>query len=167
MRKPVVPARGVPARAKSSRLARWRQSLANGVMLGVEGVAGLGCLAGAPLLAATGKWAAGAVLGVVALGIFLRFAARKHVAASVAAQPPASPWLIGGVALLSAAETALLVEATGLPVRYGQPDFSQWNWLWVLAAFAAFHALQSRWLARRKPGAAPASASHTDDTRPI
>lgn len=165
MRKPLLPTGfSAAATAKPSRLARWRQTLASGLMVVVEGGAGVAALVGAPLLAVMGKWAAAAVLGALALGIFLRFAARKRPAAPAAARPALAAWQSAAVALLSAAEVALLVEATGLPVRHGQPDFSQWNWLLVLAAFAALYVAQRRWLARRKVPAP--SASHPDDTRP-
>jgi len=49
-------------------------------------------------------------------------------------------------ALVSAVEVAVLVEATKLPVRHDQPDFTQANWLLVLLAWGVAYTLQARWL---------------------
>ncbi|WOI46274.1 hypothetical protein [Acidovorax sp. BLS4] len=142
--RPVAQARATPL----SWIARLKAGVASSLQVAAECGVGLLSLAGVPVMVFTGKLFAAAVLAVIALGVFLRFAARRGTPGS-AATPPAPLWLSAAVALLTALEVALAVEATGLPVRHGQPGFSQGNWLWVLMAFAGLFWGQRRWLNRR------------------
>lgn len=136
--------------------ARIKATLGVVAELGV-GIASLG---GALVTTATGKLAATAILIALALGVFLRFVARRGKQARQGlARPPA--WIGCTAALAAVVETAFLVEATGLPVRHDQPGFAPWNWGWVLAAVAALFWLQRHWLHQRWRGAKgqPAAAS--------
>ncbi len=123
---------------------------------------GIASLSGALVTAATGKLAATAILIALALGVFLRLAARRSTQARQAlARPPA--WISCVATLAAVLETAFLVEATGLPVRHEQPGFAPWNWGWVLAAVAALFWLQRHWLRQGWLGAqgqSAAGASH-------
>lgn len=123
---------------------------------------GIASLSGAMVTAATGKLAATAILIALALGVFLRLAARRSTRAQQAlARPPA--WISCVATLAAVLETAFLVEATGLPVRHDQPGFAPWNWGWVLAAVAALFWLQRHWLRQHWLGAqgqSAAGASH-------
>jgi len=144
--------------------ARVKASMAAGLRVAVELGLGIASLSGAVVTAATGKLAATAILITLALGVFLRFAARRSTQARQAlARPPA--W-IGCVAALAAVlEVAFLVEATGLPVRHDQPGFEPWNWGWVLAAVAALYWLQRHWLLQRWLGAQGQPAADSSSPR--
>jgi hypothetical protein len=99
-------------------------------------------LSGATVAAVFGRLFIAVFLGGIALGFFLRLSGRRgptprHI------DPPSLAFRFG-VGALSFVETAALVEATNLPVRYGQPEFAQSNWLLVIAVFAATYLLQIR-----------------------
>jgi len=78
----------------------------------------------------------------VALGFFLRLAGRRR--AQTMAPPPVPIWGRAASAALAVAEVALLVEATNLPVRFGQSGFEPWHWALVCAALLVAHALNLR-----------------------
>ena len=134
-----------PSPPKLSMLGRLKQNAGEAAGAFLEGLAGLGALIGAPVAAVFGKLFLAVILGAVALGVFLRFAGRRRGGAPMpAVVTPAWVHVLAGLA--SAIEVAVLVEATKLPVRHDQPDFTQANWLLVLLAWGIAYALQKKWL---------------------
>lgn len=119
-------------------------------------------LAGIPVALIVGKMFLAVILAVVALGVVLRISGRRKSGTRAALPQPAPIWHLLTAGLLSLVEVALLVEATGLPVRYDQPQFTQWNWLLVILALGLAFGLQ-RWALRRVfpggPRAADADAN--------
>lgn len=97
---------------------------------------------GAAVVAFLGKLMMAVVLAALALGFFLRFKGRRGLPAAPAPRP--APWQRAACAALAAVETAVLVEATHLPVRFDQPGFAHWHWALVLAAVAVAYALHMR-----------------------
>jgi len=55
------------------RRARWGESLGDGALVAVEGLANLGVWGGAGFAVAMGKFMLGGALAVLGLGVFLRF----------------------------------------------------------------------------------------------
>lgn len=99
-------------------------------------------LSGATAAAVFGRLFIAIFLGGIALGFFLRLSGRRGPTPKRVEPPSLALRLVIGT--LSIVETAALVEATNLPVRYGQPDFAQGNWLLVIAVFVATYLLQIR-----------------------
>ena len=99
-------------------------------------------LSGATVAAVFGRLLIAVVLGGIAVGFFLRLSGRRGPNPRRAEPPSLALRLVIGA--LSIVETAALVEATNLPVRYGQPEFAQGNWWLVIAVFAAAYLLQIR-----------------------
>ncbi|QTD45425.1 hypothetical protein [Ottowia testudinis] len=145
-----------PAAPKPSSIQRAKQGAAEVIGAAIEGLAGLGAMVGAPVAALLGKLFLAAILGAVALGVFLRFAGRQRKGEPAPVKIPTPAWVRALAGLASAIEVALLVEATKLPVRHDQPGFTQANWLLVLLAWGVACALQTSWLgaavARRRRG---------------
>lgn len=112
------------------------------VTLEVAGLAASSC--GAAITLFFGKLFAAAILGVLALGIFLRLTGRRRPPPADA--PVTSPWLQLACALLSLLEVAGLAEASNLPVRFNQPDFEKSNWLLVVVALLVIYFIQLRFL---------------------
>lgn len=52
---------------------RWGESLGDGALLAVEGLANLGVWSGAAIAAAMGKFMLGGAMAALGLGVFLRF----------------------------------------------------------------------------------------------
>ncbi|MDA8523279.1 hypothetical protein [Acidovorax sp. NCPPB 4044] len=151
----------LPARTSGNegRRARIGSVLAEGVQV----VAGGGALFSASAALALGKVALAALLALVGFGICVRLARhRRAVACTVPAVAPGRAVALSvAAAVLAVLESALLVEATGLPVRHDQPGFEPSNWAWVLGALAVLfwgqRALLLRWARHR--GAAAAGAT--------
>ncbi|SFD74479.1 hypothetical protein SAMN04489710_105303 [Paracidovorax konjaci] len=149
----------VRASASGGRRARIASALAEGVQI----VAGGGALFSASAALAVGKVALAGLLALVGLGICVRLARHRRAAAGTvpAVAPGRAAALSVAAALLAVLEAALLVEATGLPVRHGQPGFEPSNWAWVLGALAVLfwgqRALLLRW-ARHRGAAATGAA---------
>ena len=149
-------------------LGTVKRSVKTGIVFALEGAVALSSAVGAPIAIAFGKLFLAAILGALALGISLRFAGRKVQSVSV---PMPTPWWVFSCsALLSLIETAALVEATNLPVRFDQPGFDKSNWLLVLLALAVAFAFQlmlfkrvgrrtSRMTALTNPSSEPSSAA--------
>ena len=137
---------GASAAPKPSSVKRFKLGVAEVIGATVEGLAGLGALIGAPVAMVLGKLFLAVILGAVALGVFLRFANRQRRGAPTPVKIATPAWVHAVAALASAVEVAVLVEATKLPVRHDQPDFTQANWLLVLLAWGVAHTLQTRWL---------------------
>ncbi|WP_026432739.1 hypothetical protein [Paracidovorax oryzae] len=116
---------------------RWAR-IGTVLLEGVQAFAGGGALLSVPVALAMGKVALAVVLGLAGIGICVRLARHRRAAAGRAPTVPQElrAALTAAAAVLAVAETALLAEATGLPVRYGQPGFAPSNWAWVLAALA-------------------------------
>lgn len=137
---------GASAAPKPSSVKRFKHGVAEVIGATVEGLAGLGALIGAPVAMVLGKLFLAVILGAVALGVFLRFAGRQRRGAPTPVKIATPAWVHAVATLASAVEVAVLVEATKLPVRHDQPDFTQANWLLVLLAWGVAYALQTRWL---------------------
>lgn len=137
---------GASAAPKPSSVKRFKLGVAEVIGATVEGLAGLGALIGAPVAMVLGKLFLAVILGAVALGVFLRFANRQRRGAPTPVKIATPAWVHAVAALASAVEVAVLVEATKLPVRHDQPDFTQANWLLVLLAWGVAYTLQTRWL---------------------
>ncbi len=137
-------------------LARAKATVQGGVLLVAEAAGTLCSAAGVPIAAVTGKVYLAVLLALFGLGCGLRFVRlRRRLlqppvhGAAVAKAPSAPAWLTPAVGLLSAAEVALLVEATRLPVRADQPGFDTANWWWVLAGLTVLFWVQRGWLGER------------------
>ena len=117
-------------------------------------LAGIGLsLSGATAAIVFGKLLLAVILGSVTLGIFLRFAARRAKRLSPSAQTHG--WIRPVSAILTVVEAAVLVEATGLPVRFSQPGFEAYHWIYVLLFLGVAYRLQARLLSamsRRRDG---------------
>ncbi|OGB19339.1 MAG: hypothetical protein A2W72_20830 [Burkholderiales bacterium RIFCSPLOWO2_12_67_14] len=112
-----------------------------------DAFAGMLSLAGIPVALFFGKLFLAAILAGVVCGVVLRLRRRRPATqADTTRRLPlwSSPGLLG----LSVVEVAFLVEATKLPVRTDQPDFSQTNWLLVLLAVGVAYFLQRAWFRR-------------------
>ncbi len=121
-----------------------RQRFAAVLELLVEIVGLIGAFAGTAVALFLGKLFAAAVLAGVTTGIVLRIAGRRGLPRTSVA-PPSPAWR-ALCAALSLVETALLVEASNLPVRVTQPGFEKSNWLLVIAALIVLYVLQMRLL---------------------
>lgn len=105
---------------------------------------------GASVVAFLGKVMLAVVLFALALGFFLRLSGRRKVTAAPKAKSPA--WTRPASAVLAAVETAALVEATDLPVRFHQVGFEPWHWALVLVSLCIAYALHMRLFAVVIPG---------------
>lgn len=107
-----------------------------------------------PVALAMGKVALAMVMGLAGIGICVRLARHRRAAAGMAPDVPLGlrAGATAAAAVLAVAETVLLAEATGLPVRYGQPGFAPSNWAWVLAALAVLFWGQRKLLLELGPG---------------
>ena len=109
-------------------------------------------LSGATVAAIFGRLIPAVVLGAIALGFVLRRSARR-VEPRPGARPAKPRWVSPASALLALVEAAVLVEATHLPVRFDQPGFEPYHWVWVLVCVGAAYLVQDRLLcalARRR-----------------
>lgn len=117
-------------------------------------LAGIGLsLSGATAAIVFGKLLLAVILGSVTLGIFLRFAGRRAKRVSPAVQTPG--WIRPVSAILTVVEAAALVEAADLPVRFNQPGFEAYHWIYVLLFLGVAYRLQARLLSamsRRRDG---------------
>jgi hypothetical protein len=115
-------------------------------------VAGLAIsLSGATLAAVFGKFVIAVILGAITLGFFLRVTSRR-AKVQAAAQPTPS-WVRLASAALATVETAVLVEATNLPVRFSQQGFEFKHWVLVGLVLATAYMVQVKILgaiARRR-----------------
>ncbi len=119
-------------------LARIRQSLADHLELLLDAAGLAASFTGATAAAIFGRLMLALLLGAVVLGFYLRLARRRR-------KPPPQPvahWVYGACGLLSAIEAGVLVEATDLPVRFGQEGFAMHHWLLVLLAFSVAFMVQ-------------------------
>ncbi|MGE0331996.1 MAG: hypothetical protein AB7P37_15060 [Ramlibacter sp.] len=123
-----------------SKLAALRRSMADSVMIAADCIGFVLSLCGACVVAFLGKLMIAAILAAVSLGFFLRLVGRRGTESNVRTRTP--KWCHGLAGVLSIAETALLVEATQLPVRFHQEGFETWHWLLVLAAWLVTYAIQ-------------------------
>ncbi len=117
-----------------------RRKAADTLLLAADAAGLLLSGSGAAVVAFFGKVFLAVVLGALALGFFLRLVSRRH-------RPPAAPaptplWGRAAAAMLAAAEVAVLVEATDLPVRFHQPGFQLYHWLLVLAVLVMAYRVQ-------------------------
>jgi len=94
---------------------------------------------GAAIVAFLGKFMLAMVLGAIALGFFLRLAARRRM--QVLAPHPIPMWSRGVSVALAVVEAGLLVEATNFPVRFDQSGFEPWHWALVLVALVVAYSL--------------------------
>lgn len=113
-------------------LPALRQKISDGLLIAADGAGMVLSLCGATMVAFLGKLMLAIVLGVVALGFFLRLSGRRKGERATSARIPSWCYVAAGV--LASVEVALLVEATDLPVRYSQPGFELHHWLLVLFA---------------------------------
>ncbi|AVT11494.1 hypothetical protein C8235_00315 [Paracidovorax avenae] len=124
--------------SKERRADGRRARIGTVLLEGAQAFAGGGALLSVPVALAMGKVVLAMVMGLAGIGICVRLARHRRAAAGMAPDVPLG--LRAGAtvaaAVLAVAETVLLAEATGLPVRYGQPGFAPSNWAWVLAALA-------------------------------
>lgn len=118
-------------------------------------LAGIGLsLSGATAAIVFGKFLLAVIIGSVTLGIFLRFAGRRAKRLSPSVQTPG--WIRPTSAILTVVKSAALVEATDLPVRFSQPGFEAYHWVFVLLFLTVAYRLQVRLFSSisRKRGAA-------------
>jgi hypothetical protein len=93
-------------------------------------LAGIGLsLSGATVAVVFGKFLLAVILGSVTLGIFLRFAGRRD--RRLAPSVPTPGWIRPTSAILTLVQAAALVEAINLPVRFSQPGFEAYHWVYV------------------------------------
>lgn len=111
----------------------------------LEGAGFLASLAGASASLFLGKLFAAGIFVVLAVGIVNRFVRRRRGEAVV---PPPPLWISVLCAVLSIAETGIIVEAINLPVRFDQPGFEKANLL-LVAALLLFLFFVQRGVLRR------------------
>jgi multisubunit Na+/H+ antiporter MnhE subunit len=89
---------------------------------------------GSAICFAVGKFVVGLILAVITLAVIMRLLwRRKHADRVLAAQK--LPFWAKALSFFGAlVGAAVLVEATKLPVRFDQPEFSMAYWLIVLTA---------------------------------
>lgn len=103
-----------------------RKSVLYKVAFVVETTALAASLLGATVASVTGRFPVAVLLGALAVALILRLSRRR--AAASAAPPPLPVWMRPLAVLLSGAETAALVEAVNLPVRFNQVGFQYGHW---------------------------------------
>jgi hypothetical protein len=112
---------------------------------------------GSGICFAAGKFVVGLILTAITMAIIMRLLwRRKHADRILVAQK--LPFWAKTISLLGAlVGSGVLVEATKLPVRFDQPDFSMANWLIVIVAIwfinQVLRNLLKTWL--QKLGATP------------
>jgi len=117
-------------------LSAFRKRLAGGLALAFDGVGFVASLAGASVSLFLGKLFASALFAVLAVGILNRFVRQRRGEAKEEQQSPIwIPLLCGALAIV---ETAIVVEALNLPVRFDQSGFEKSNWLLVTALLLVF-----------------------------
>lgn len=151
-----------PAALQSPQPGGRRERTVAVLAEGLQALAAGGALFSVPVALAVGKAALAVVLALAGLGIWIRLARRRRaVRMSVPAIPLGLGMALSGfAALLAAVETAVLVEATGLPVRQLQPGFAPSNWAWVLGTLTVLFwgqraLLRKLWQAWRPAAEAP------------
>ena len=132
------------------RLVALKQNARAALLTGADILGLILSLAGASAVAFLGKAMLAVVLFAIALGFFLRLSGRRKLAAEP--KPSLPSWTRIASGLLAAAECAMLVEATNLPVRFNQPGFELWHWVLVVVALWVAYVLQMRLLAALVPG---------------
>ncbi|GEM_PF-6320087 len=151
-----------PATLQPPQPGGQRGSAATVLSEGLQALAAGGALFSVPIALTVGKVALAVVLALIGLGIWIRLARRRRAARTAGPAIPLGPGMVlsGLAALLAAVETAVLVEATGLPVRQLQPGFAPSNWVWVLGTLAVLFwgqraLLRKLWQAWRPAADAP------------
>ena len=138
-------------------LKRIRVSVLSTVSLTLEIAAVVVCGTGAAAAVVFGKALAAIALGAFAFAAFVRLTSRRRLATPVEQQAPT--WLSPVVALASAVECAVLVEAVDLPVRFSQPGFQYYHWLFVttfvVVAYVTQHKLARTLLLTHERSGAP------------
>jgi hypothetical protein len=125
---------------RSPKAVQLKPSLASRMLATTE-IAGMFLTAtGATLSMVFGRVVLAIVLAALAMGLFLRFSSRAKSRA--APMPALQGWVRPVSVLLSLVETAVMVEATQLPVRFGQPGFELYHWPLVMVVFAVAYTLQ-------------------------
>jgi len=119
-----------------------RKSFAAKVEVALESAGFLLSLFGASLAAAFGRFLVALLLAALALGIGLRLVGRQRQPSRLA--PKVSGWARATILAFSLVEVAVLVKATGTPVRFHQEGFSYVHWALVLLAAAFAYLVQSR-----------------------
>ena len=121
-------------------IAKLKDKARAGIEVGLDIAGLLVSVSGATVAAVFGKFVVGVVLGALALGFVLRLKLRRPATPSILQVPG---WVRPAVAALCAVETAALVEATNLPVRFGQEGFGYGHWALVALVFTALYLLQA------------------------
>jgi hypothetical protein len=138
-------------------LTAIRKAVAKRLEILVEAMGLVASFSGTALAVFLGKLFLAAILGALTLGFFFRITGRRSASKTV--PPPTPSWAFMVSGLLSLALTAVLVEATNLPVRFNQEQFDLLHWvLVILAVIAAFFLLLQlirTFLAKRHARAAP------------
>jgi uncharacterized membrane protein YadS len=119
-----------------------RSKLKTVVTVALEAASFIGSTGGAAIAAVFGKALLALLLGAFALGVFFRLTSRRRRTLTDSNLKPI--WLAPAVALLSTAESILLVESVDLPVRLSQPGFQYSHWLIVLAFLAVSYTVQTK-----------------------
>ena len=136
-------------RSSVGRLVALKQNARAALLTGVDILGLVLSVSGASVVALLGKAMLAVVLFAIALGFFLRISGRRK--GVVKSKPSLPSWTRLASGLLAAAETAMLVEATNLPVRFHQPGFEPWHWVLVVVALWVAYALHMRLLAALVP----------------
>ena len=127
-------------------LQRIRTRVQTAWSTALEGVALLVSASGSAAALVFGKALLAIALGAFAFGAFLRLSSRRRQSTPLERQGPA--WLAPVTGLVTMIECAVLVEATDLPVRFSQPGFQAYHWLFVLAFMIVAYVGQSRLIRR-------------------
>ncbi len=127
-------------------LSAFRKRIAGGLASAIDGVGFVASLAGASASLFLGKLFASALFVLLALGVLNRFVRRRHGETKEEQQSPV--WISLVCAVLATVETAVVVEALNLPVRFDQPGFEKSNWL-LVAAVLLFLFYAQRYVLRR------------------
>jgi len=112
-------------------LTAFRNRFVGVLASAIDGVGFIASLAGASVSLFLGKLFASALFVLLALGVLKRFVRRRHGEAKEEQQSPI--WISFVCGVLAIVETAVVVEAMNLPVRFDQSGFEKGNWLLVAA----------------------------------
>ena len=127
-------------------LAAFRKRFSGALAYALDGAGFVASLTGASVSLFFGKLFASALFVLLALGVLIRFARRRRGETKVEQQSPVWISLVCGI--LAVVETAVVVEATNLPVRFDQSGFEKSNLLLVVAILLVLFYTQ-RYVLRR------------------
>ena len=137
-------------------LSAFRKRIAGGLAFAIDGVGFVASLAGASASLFLGKLFASALFVLLALGVLNRFVRRRR--GETKEEQPLPIWVSLVCVILAFVETAVVVEAINLPVRFDQSGFEKSNLLLVIALLLVLFYGQRYVLRRLLSKEGPASA---------